>query len=186
MSLVGQRVFPDLVCVLRRYHLFRDFLVCLRLRSHDETVLEFELNAGNFVAVAVERLVKFYPAVRPPPIGRGKYLEARYVAPRAREPVPFFAEFYPEVHVWTDGVKPINLRRKRVEPAAVLFYLAIYALPFGDGVFLVEEARLYNLVPIFLFGESSFFRHRRSPVERDGPGEFIVPLLRVPPIHEVL
>src|SRR3989344_3253919 len=91
VALVGKRVLAYLVGAGRRYHLLEKLLVGLGFRLHDAAPSEPELDAGDLVAVAIERLIDAYPAIRATPIGRGENFEARNIAPASRVPRAFFA-----------------------------------------------------------------------------------------------
>src|SRR3989338_6771363 len=136
---IGQRVFSDFVRAFCCYHFFQKFFIGLGAALHHLAVLEPQLDAGDFVAVAVERLVNAEPTVGATPVRRGENFKGWNVATRTRVPRTLFSEGVPNIHVFAHRMQAVNLRRELVEPAAVFLDITIYALPFGDWVFLIEE-----------------------------------------------
>src|SRR3989344_1973719 len=170
VATIRERVFPHLVGVLCRYHLLQEFLVRFRCGFYDASVLPPQLNSRNLRAVAIERLIETYPAVSAAP---GK-------------PLTLLAEAYPEIGIGAFDMELIDLRRELVELVFIHLYLTIDFFPLLYRVFVVKEACFDYLVPVFFFREPGFFRHRGSAVEPDGPCEFPLVFLLVPPIHEGL
>src|SRR3989344_488874 len=186
VAFVGQRVLAHFVRPLGRYHLLEQFFIGLRLRLHHDAVLEFELNARYFRAVAIERLVEFDPAFGAAPIGRGKYFEARHIDPATGEPIALFTDAYPHIHITPDRMQAVYPRRKRIESALEFFYLGVDLLPALYRVCIIEKACLDYLVPVLFFRKSRFFRHRGSAVHCYRPRHLSFPLLLMPPVHEGL
>src|SRR3989344_2953198 len=85
---VGQRIFPYSVSTFRRYHFFQEFLVGFRRTFHHAAVFEPQLDTGDFIAVAIERLIETYPTIRTAPVGRSENLETRNVPTASCVPVP--------------------------------------------------------------------------------------------------
>ncbi len=154
--------------------------ILLRFSLDNQTFLKFQLDALDKLAMGINRLVEPDPTLRAAPVGRGEYLEARNVPAAPAVPKPSLAQFDPKVRIRARNMELIDWQT--IQPLFRSIYHTHDFAPLCDRIGIVQKTSVDNLSPVFSFGETRFFRHRRRAVESQNPSKLPLVLFFVPPL----